>query len=184
MSQAIAPMKILADFFPIILFFIVYKLYNIYAATASAIVVSFLQVTIYWVKFRKVDRMQLITLALVVVLGGATLLLHKEIYIKWKPTILNWVFAAVFFASQYIGKKPIIKRMMEKNVSLPEAVWGRLNLSWVGFFVLMGIANLYVVYNFDTDVWVNFKLFGMLGLTVIFVIIQAFYLARHIEPDK
>ena len=177
-------MKILADFFPIVLFFIAYKLYNIYIATIVAIVASIVQVTIYWFKFKKLDRMQLITLILIVLLGGATLLLHETIYIKWKPTILNWVFGLFFMGSHFIGEKPLIRQLMEKNISLTAPIWARLNLSWVTFFIAMGFINLFVVYHFSTAAWVNFKLFGMLGLTVIFVIIQAIYLAKHVDPHN
>ncbi len=176
-------MKLLADFFPIILFFVAYKVYNIYVATAVAIAASVIQVGIHWLRQRKFDRMQLITLGLIIVLGGATLLLHEEIYIKWKPSILNWIFGLLFFASQFIGEKPLIRRLMENNITLTAVIWRRLNLSWAIFFTTMGCLNLYIVYHFSTDVWVNFKLFGMLGLTLLFVIIQAIYLAKHIEES-
>ncbi|MCD6055070.1 MAG: septation protein [Gammaproteobacteria bacterium] len=177
-------MKLLADFFPIVLFFVAYKFFNLYVATAVAIVVSAIQVGIYWLRYHKLDRMQLTTLILIAVLGGATLLLHNEIYIKWKPSILNWAFAFFFLASHFIGKKPLIQRLMEKNIILSSSIWIRLNLSWVSFFTLMGFLNLYVIYHFSTDAWVNFKLFGMLGLTLLFIMIQAVYLARHVDPHK
>jgi len=174
-------MKLLFDFFPILLFFVGYKLYGIFVATAIAIGASIVQVAAYWFKHRKFENMHLITMALIIVLGGATLLLRDEMFIKWKPTAINWAFAVVFFASQFIGKKPFIQRMMEGNVSLPANIWTRLNLSWVTFFITIGIANLFVVYNFDTDTWVNFKLFGVLGLTVIFVFAQAAYITRYVD---
>lgn len=177
-------MKFLYDFFPILLFFIAYKLYGIYTATAVAIAASFIQVGSFWVKHRRFENMHLITLGLIVVLGGATLWLQDERFIKWKPTLVNWLFALAFLGSQFIGKKPLVERMMSNAVKLPDLIWGRLNLTWVLFFTFMGIANLYVVYNFDTDTWVNFKLFGMMGLTFAFVIAQAFYLARHMKPDE
>ena len=172
-------MKFLFDFLPILLFFIAFKLYDIYVATAVAIVVSVVQVGWLWLQYRRVERMPLITLALIVVLGSATLLLHDENFIKWKPTAVNWLFGVVFLGSQFIGKRPLIERMMGGNMELPAAVWVRLNLAWAVFFVAMGLANLYVAFNFDTDTWVDFKLFGMLGLTLVFVVAQAFYLARH-----
>lgn len=177
-------MKLLFDFLPIILFFIAYKAYDIYTATAVAIVASVLQVGALWLRHRRVERMHLVTLALIGVLGGATLFLHNEAFIKWKPTAVNWAFAVAFLGSQFIGRRPLIARMLDGNITLPEAVWRRLNIGWVSFFTAMGVANLYVVYNFSTDFWVNFKLFGMLGLTVAFVIGQAFYLARHLEPEE
>ncbi len=140
-----------------------------------------MQVGGYWLKHRSFEKMHLVTLALIVVFGGATILLQDELFIKWKPTILDWLFALVFLGSQYIGEKNLVRRMMEANVQLPEPIWNRLNFAWVIFFTAMGFLNLYVVYNFNTDIWVNFKLFGMMGLTLAFVIAQAFYLGRYME---
>jgi intracellular septation protein len=174
-------MKLLFDFLPILLFFIAYKINGIYVATAVAVIVSCLQVGFCWYKYRRIEHLHLITLLLIIILGGATLFLHNDLFIKWKPTIINWLFAVAFIGSQFIGDKPIIQRMLDSNVSLAPSIWKRLNISWTLFFLAMGIANLYVIYHFDTDTWVNFKLFGMLGLTVIFVLLQAIYLARHIE---
>lgn len=177
-------MKLLFDFFPILLFFIAYKLYGIYIATGVAIGASGLQVAGYYAKHRQVEKLHLLTLALVVVLGGATLFLHDETFIKWKPTVINWLFSALFIGSQFIGREPLIKRMMRNNINLPTAIWSRLNMSWAAFFAVMGCANLIVMYNFDTNTWVNFKLFGILGFTLLFVIIQAVYLAKYVETDK
>lgn len=181
-------MKLLFDFFPVLLFFITFKLYEdptegVLAATAVAIVASFVQVGVSWFRHRKVENMHLVTLALIVVLGGATLLLEDEMFIKWKPTAVNWLFALVFLGSQYIGNKNLVQRMMEKSVQLPADVWGRLNTSWTLFFLTMGLLNLYVVYNYDTETWVNFKLFGLLGLTFAFVIAQSIYLMRHVKQN-
>ena len=177
-------MKFLFDFFPILLFFIAYKLYGIYVATAVAIVASFVQVGLFWLKQHRFETMHLVTLGLIVVFGGATLLLEDEMFIKWKPTVLNWLFALVFLGSQYIGEKSLVERMMSKAITVPQPIWLRLNMSWVLFFVAVGCANLYVVYSFDTDTWVNFKLFGMMGLTLLFVLGQGFYLARHIPQES
>lgn len=177
-------MKLLTDFFPIILFFIAYKAYDIYVATAVAIVASMVQVGGLWLRHRRVERMHVVTMGLILVLGGATLFLQDEMFIKWKPTAVNWAFAVAFLGSQYIGRRPLIARMLDGNITLPEEVWRRLNVGWVLFFAAMGAANLYVVYHFSTDFWVNFKLFGMLGLTFAFIIGQAFYLARHLEPEE
>ncbi|MGF1613930.1 MAG: septation protein A [Gammaproteobacteria bacterium] len=181
-------MKILFDFFPILLFFITFKLYDdptqgVLAATLVAIVASIVQVSIVWLRQQRVETMHLVTLALIVVLGGATLLLRDEIYIKWKPTAVNWLFAAVFLASEFIGRKNLVQRMLEGSFALQGAIWKRLNTSWVVFFLLMGLSNLFVVYYFDTDTWVNFKLFGLLGLTLAFVLAQSLYLARHVKQD-
>jgi len=174
-------MKLLFDFFPIILFFVVFKTSGLFAATAVAIIATFIQVGLFWYKHRRFEKMHLITLALITVFGGATLLLEDEIYIKWKPTVLNWLFAVAFFGSQFIGKKTIAERMMGSAIKLPNVIWKRLNGSWALFFVVLGIANIYVLYNYDTDTWVNFKLFGMLGLTVLFVIVQSLVLARFVK---
>ncbi len=177
-------MKALFDLFPILLFFLAYKAYDIYAATAVAIAASLLQVGIYWMKQRRVENMHLVTLALILVFGGATLLLRDEMFIKWKPTVLNWLFGVAFLGSHFIGKRPLVQRMMSNAVELPLAVWQRLNLGWTLFFFAVGGINLLVVYNFDTDTWVNFKLFGIIGLTLAFIIGQTFYIARHVKPDS
>lgn len=182
-------MKFLFDFFPIILFFIVFNSYDdqmdgVIAATKTMIAASTIQIALFWLKNRRFENMHLITLAMVVVLGGATIYFRNADFIKWKPTAVNWLFAIAFFGSEFIGKKSFLKRMMEKNISLPETIWSRLNYAWVVFFILMGTVNLYVAFNFSLDDWVDFKTFGMLGLTFAFVILQAFYMARHVgEPE-
>lgn len=181
-------MKFLFDFFPIALFFITFKFYDdpqqgVLAATAVAIVATILQVLVFWLKNRRVEKMHIITLVLITVLGGATLILKDPFFIKWKPTAVNWMFALAFFGSQFIGSKPFVKRMMAHAVELPEHVWMKLNMAWVVFFTAMGFANLYVAFSFSLSIWVDFKTYGMLGLTVLFVILQAIYLARHMPDD-
>lgn len=181
-------MKFLFDFFPIILFFIVFNSYDdqmegVIAATKVMMAASAVQISLFWLKNRRFENMHLITLVMVTVLGGATIYFHNADFIKWKPTAVNWLFAIAFLGSEYIGKKSFLKRMMDKNISLPEAIWSRLNYAWVVFFILMGIVNLYVAFNYSLDAWVDFKTFGMLGMTFAFVILQAFYMARHVgEP--
>ncbi|KUJ75302.1 septation protein A [Thiomicrospira sp. XS5] len=174
-------MKLLFDLFPVILFFIAFKLYGIYVATAVAIVASILQVAYVYAKNKRVEKMHIITLALIVILGGATLIFQDEAFIKWKPTVVNWGFALVFLGSHYIGQKPIIRRMMDQAISLPERVWLNLSYMWIVFFIFSGIANIYVAYQYDTDTWVNFKLFGLMGLTLVFIIIQGIYISRYIK---
>ncbi|MFZ1990098.1 MAG: septation protein A [Alphaproteobacteria bacterium] len=178
-------MKLLYDFFPVLLFFIAFKVTgnNIFIATAVAIAATALQVSIYWIKHRRLENIHVITLALLVVFGGATLLLQDEVYIKWKPTVLNWLFGLVFIGSHFIGERPVIQRLMAQAITLPQAVWYRLNLVWSVFFIAVGFINLYVVYNFDTDTWVNFKLFGLIGLTLAFIIAQSLYISRYIKRD-
>lgn len=177
-------MKFLFDFFPILLFFVAYKAYDIYVATAVAIIASFIQVGWFWLQHRRVEKMHVITLLMITVLGGATLLLQDPTFIMWKPTIVNWAFGLVFIGSQFIGKKTIIQRMMESTVEMPQPVWTKLNLAWAAFFVFLGFLNLYVAYNFDEETWVNFKLFGMIGLTFVFIIAQAFFIGRYIKAPE
>ena len=181
--------KLLLDFFPVLLFFVVFKYHDdptegIIAATAVAIVASIIQVAYTRLRHGRVENMHLITLALIVVLGGATIVFRDEMFIKWKPSIVNWLFGAAFLVSEFIGSKNLVRRMMDKAVTLPDAIWFRLNMAWVVFFVAVGFVNVWVVYNFDTDTWVNFKLFGLLGLTVLFVIGQSIYMMRHIKEDE
>ena len=176
-------MKFLFDFFPVFLFFITYYAYNIYVATAVTMAASLLQVALFWLKFRRFEKMHLITLVLVMLLGGLTLALRDEMFIKWKPTVVNWLFAVAFMGSRFFGdRRALVQRLMDQAVELPAPVWGRLNTAWILFFILMGALNLYVVYNFTTDTWVNFKLFGMMGLTFAFIFVQAFYITRHMKP--
>lgn len=182
-------MKFLFDFFPIILFFVVFKSYDdqlagAIAATKTMIAASAIQISLYWLKHRRFENMHLITLALVSVLGGATIYFNDVNFIKWKPTAVNWLFAIAFLGSEFIGKKSLLKRMMDKNISLPEPIWSHLNYAWVSFFIFLGCVNLYVAFNFSLDDWVDFKTFGMLGLTFAFVILQAFYMARHVGDPK
>lgn len=176
-------MKFLADFFPIILFFLAYQAWDIYVATAVAVVAATLQVGWQRLRHGRVEKMQAVTLALLIVFGGLTLLLRDPVFIKWKPTIVNWVFAVAFLVTAYVGERSLLQRMMGHAVSLPDAVWRRLNWAWVGFFAAMGVANIVVAYQFSEEVWVNFKLFGLMGLTLLFVLAQAPYLAKHMESE-
>ena len=123
--------------------------------------------------------MHVLSCVLITVFGGITLIAHNAIFIKWKPTLLYWCLALAFLGSQYIGQRPIVRQMLAGTVELPDTIWSRLNLSWVAFFVLMGTLNLYVAHHYSTNTWVNFKLIGIVGFTVVFVILQTLYLARH-----
>ncbi len=202
-------MKLLFDLFPVILFFASFKYSEknpelaaswvgtllgsaavdikqapILLATVVVIVATIAQIV--WVRIRhgKVDKMLWISLALVVVFGGMTLVFQNEAFIKWKPTILYWVFAASMAFSAIILKKNPIKSMLGEQLTLPEPVWGRLNLSWIAFFAIMGVINLIVAFNFPTDTWVNFKLFGGMGLMLLFVLGQGVLLSKYVEEDK
>ena len=201
--------KLLFDLFPVIIFFIAYKLGDanaqtaqhllqsmglpqptganekpgIYLATFTAIIASFAQIG--WVKLRghTVETMLWVSLGIIVVFGGATLWLHDESFIKWKPTVLYWVFAGAIFGAAAFGRN-VIRSLMSAQMELPEAAWSRLNLSWGGFFAFMGLANLWVAFNYSTDAWVNFKLFGSLGLMLVFVIGQSMMLAKYMDKKE
>jgi len=182
-------MKFLYDLFPLLLFFAAYKYYDIYTATAVAIVASFVQVSLYWMKHRRFESMHLVTLGAIVVFGGLTLALRDDTFIKWKPTIVYWILTALVLGSHYVGKRTLIDRMLSAQITLPTSVWTRLNLVWGGFFLLLGGLNIYVAffYGLELDeairqnIWVNFKVFGLLGITFIFILIQSIYMARHMN---
>jgi intracellular septation protein len=197
-------MKLL-EFIPVILFFIVYKmpekaiqfispilsddwvvtLQNTKAfvlATSVIIVATLVQILITWFATRKVEKMTLVVLAVILVLGVPSIILNDPMVFMWKPTVANWLFAAAFALSYVIGqKKPLIQRMLGGQVILPEPIWRRLNAAWILFFIVSGTLNLLVAYNFSEATWVDFKLYGILGLTLLFGILQGVYLARHIQ---
>jgi len=176
-------MKFLFDLLPVALFFVAFKIAGIYVATGVAIATTFLQVG--WLKLRgqRVHPMLWASLGIIGVFGGATLFLQDETFIKWKPTVLYWLFGVVLAASALLFRRNLIRVMLSEQVDMPEPVWARLNWSWVGFFVFMGAANLYVAYNYSTDSWVDFKLFGGTGLMLAFVVAQSFVLAKYMQ-DK
>ncbi|MBN2885663.1 MAG: septation protein IspZ [Chromatiaceae bacterium] len=217
-------MKLLIDFLPVLLFFIAYKLAGIYVATGVAIAASAAQIGWSWIRQRRVETLPLVTLGLLVVLGGLTIALRDPIFVMWKPTLVNWLFAGAFLATQFIGQRTLAERMLGGAVRVEPPIWRRLNLLWGGFFLLLGAINLFVVYvasgyfsahqallaasalpgvdlnqcaslfsgatlelceraRASEGIWVNFKLFGMMGLTLLFVIGQAVYLARHMEDE-
>ena len=197
-------MKIFFDLFPVILFFGVFKLAGsnpdaaqafasyigylvdpkhlpVLLATATAILATMAQ--ILWVKWRhgKVDTMLWVSFSIILIFGGASLLLHDEAFIKVKPTALYWLFAAVLLFAKILFGKNLIKKLMEEKIRLPDHIWSQLNLAWSGFFTVLGIVNLYVAWNFSTDTWVNFKLFGATVMMLIFILLQAALISKHIE---
>lgn len=217
-------MKLLYDFFPIILFYATYKFYGIYAATAVAMAASVVQVGGNWLVKRQVEKMHLISMGLIVLMGGLTLWLKDKTFFMWKPTMINWLFAAAFVLGTALTGKPLVQRLLNGTIELPAPVWSRLNWLWVGFFVVSGLANLAFVQHYRSaedalraaypavsaeqlehfdcqqgfpaaavqacevaaareSLWADFKLFGLLGLTIVFILAQAFYLARHM-PDE
>lgn len=177
-------MKFLFDLFPVILFFAAFKMADIYIATAVAIGATFLQIGLLALLRRKIDTMLWVSLGIIVVFGGATLVLRDETFIKWKPTVLYWLFGVALLFADLVLRKNLIRGMLGSQVQLPEAVWRRLNLSWAAFFGVMGAINLLVAFNFSTDQWVTFKLFGATGLMVAFIVGQALYLSRHVQEEK
>ncbi len=177
-------MQLLFDFLPVIAFFVTYKLADIYLATGVLIIAVVVQSVVHWVWKRRLSSMHLVSAGLVLVFGGLTLLIHDKAFIMWKPTIVNWLFAAAFLASQWprFGGRPLVERLMntaDTEIHLPDASWRQLNMMWVAFFLCLGVVNLVVFRYFDEDTWVNFKLFGMLGLTVAFIVAQGFWLAAR-----
>ena len=206
-------MKFLFDLFPVILFFGVFKWGEgnaqaaqavgqqylsglvsggevtlaqapILLATAIAIVATVVQIGWLLLRGKKVDTTLWLSLAIIVVFGGATIYFHNETFIKWKPTVLYWCFATALLFSQIVLKKNLIRTMMEKQMSLPDGIWRRVNLSWVAFFLTMGLLNLYVAFNFSTDNWVNFKLFGSMGLMLVFIVVQSLMLSKYIKEPQ
>lgn len=200
-------MKLLFDLLPVILFFGAYKFAGgnpeaarqfaaawlgdgisagqapILLATAVAILATFGQIAWVWLRHRKVDTMLWVSLAIITVFGGATLFFHNPTFIKWKPTALYWLFAGVLAVSDLALRRNLIRKMLEAQLRLPDGVWARLNFAWATFFALMGVLNLYVAYTFSEEAWVNFKLFGGMGLMLVFVVAQGFYLSRHITEE-
>ncbi|PCJ20950.1 MAG: septation protein A [Gammaproteobacteria bacterium] len=177
-------MKQLIDFIPLILFFTAYKLGDIYLATKTLMVVTTLQYGFYWIKDRKLERFQIITLSAVYIFGTLTLVLHDETFLKWKAPMVNGLFAMIFLGSQFVGEQNLVKRMMGHAVDLPDNIWTHLNYSWVVFFLFSGSANLYVAFTYH-EYWVDFKVFGSLGMTLLFMVGQTIYLAKYIkEPEE
>ncbi len=206
-------MKLLLDFLPIILFFGTYKYAEshkdwaaafatehfgfivsggivgakeapVLLSTVVVIVATFAQIAYLYARGRKIDTMLWVSLGLVVVLGGATIWFHNEEFIKWKPTVLYWAMALALWSGPALFGRNLLQKMMGDQVRLPAPVWSRLNVAWIVFFFSMGVLNRYVAWRYSTDTWVNFKLFGSMGLMILFMIAQGFYLSRHLEPDE
>jgi intracellular septation protein len=178
-------MKFLFDLLPVILFFVGFKLYGIFAATAIAIATTLAMIVYAKLRHGKIEKMLLINGAVISVLGGITLLLHDKTYIMWKPTVLYWLLAAALLASQLFFNKNFIQQMMGKMMVAPANIWRNLNLVWVIFLIGLGFLNLYVAFNYSEDAWVNFKLFGVTGMMFVFVILQTLLLRKYlIEPTE
>ena len=206
-------MKLLLDFLPLILFFIAFKGAEgspdaaaafatqhfgflvqggvvgpqeapVLLATVVVMVATLAQAAILKARGKKIDLMLWISLALVVVLGGATIWFHNETFIKWKPTGLYWAMALTLWISQAAFGKNLIQSMLGAELALPDLIWLKLNRAWVLFFAAMGVVNLYVAYNFSTSAWANFKVFGVTGLIVLFTLAQGLYLGKHLPPEE
>ena len=177
-------MKLLFDLFPILLFFIAFKFAGIYVATGSAIGATILQIV--WTKCRhgKVDKMLWVSFAIIVVFGGATLILHNEDFIKWKPTVLYWAFSVILLFSDLLFHKNLMRNMLQEKIALPLHIWRRFNLSWGVFFAILGFINLYVAFHYSTDVWVDFKLFGFTALMLAFILAQGVWLSKYVDEKK
>ena len=177
-------MKIFLDFFPIVLFFVAFKLANIYVATGVAIAATVAQIA--WLRYStgKVEPMQWLSLAIIVLFGGATILAHDDTFIKWKPTVLYWMMGGALAGGMLFFRKNFLKSLMGAQLELPETAWRAMSWSWATFFACMGVLNLWVAFHYDTNTWVNFKLFGGLGLMLLFVLGQALYLGRYMKDGK
>lgn len=186
-------MQFFFDFFPIVAFFVAYKLKGIYVATGVILIASVIQIAVHWIRTRSVSRMHLTSAGLVLLFGGITLALENPLYIQWKPTILFWLMGIAFLASGFIGEKPLVQRMFQSKamreamsapVELTRGEWRNLNLTWVIYFAIVGAANLYVVYNYSENTWVNFKLFGLLGTQIVFVVLQTVWIFSKIRDRE
>jgi intracellular septation protein len=208
--EPIITMKFLLDFFPVVLFFIVYKFFGdlppqliegannlpfvsldpkepkdaIYFATLTIIIATLIQNISHWFIFKKLEKMHIISLGILIVFGSLTLAFKDPLFIKWKVSIFNWVFATVIIGSQFIGKKPLIERMMAHAIEVPKNIWRNINFTWGIFFAFVGFVNIYVAYNYSEETWVDFKLFGVLGMTIVFMVAQGIYLAKHAVVDE
>lgn len=177
-------MKQFLDFLPLIVFFAFYKLYDIYVASGALIVATALALVFTWIKYRKVEKMTLITFLMVLVFGTLTLIFHNDLFIKWKVTVIYSLFALALLISQLVLKKPLVQRMLGKELTLPDKVWSNLNLAWAVFFLLCGLANIYVAFWLPQSVWVNFKVFGLTALTLVFTLLSGIYIYRHMPEEQ
>ena len=177
-------MQLIVDYIPILFFVGAYFYEDIFFATAVLMAVMPIVLIVQWLINRKVNKIYLASTVLVLILGGITLAFRNPTFLYWKPTVLNWAIAIAFLGSQWIGDKPMVKRMLGTAASLSEPQWARLNQMWVAFFLIVGTVNLYVAYNFSEAFWVKFKLFGMLGITILFVIIQSVWLTMATSRNE
>jgi intracellular septation protein len=176
-------MKLLVDFFPLLAFLLVFKTRDIYWATAALILATIVQITYTWFTTRKVEKMHLITLVSVFVFGSITIAFRNPVFIQWKVTVVDWVFAAALLLSQFVWKKPLLKRMLGKGIRAPDHIWSQLNVAWAIFFLVLSVVNLYIAYNWSEAAWVNFKVFGTLGASLLGVILTVAYIYKFSPMD-
>lgn len=177
-------MKQLLDFLPLVVFFVFYKLYNIFVASGALIAATAIALVVSWVVYRKLEKMTIITFVLVTVFGSLTLIFHNDDFIKWKVTVIYTLFAAALLFSQWWMETPLIQSMLGKELVLPSAVWRRLNMAWALFFFICGLINIYVAFWLPESLWVNFKVFGLTALTLLFTLISGLYIWRHLPREE
>ncbi|KOY63703.1 intracellular septation protein A [Photorhabdus heterorhabditis] len=177
-------MKQLLDFLPLVVFFVVYKMYDIFYASGALIAATGLAVAITYLIYRKVEKSSLITFVMVAVFGTLTLAFHSDLFIKWKVTAIYGLFALALLGSQWFMKKPLIQKMLGKELILPDFVWNKLNMAWALFFIACALANIYVAFWLPQDVWVNFKVFGLTALTLVFTVLSVVYIYRHLPHEQ
>lgn len=177
-------MKIFSDFLAVILFFATYSYtHDIRLATTVAVVIGVIQAAFTWFKTKKLETMQAVNLAIIVIFGGATIILNNPIFVMWKPSILFWATASALIISQLMGKNGM-KALMHKELTLPTNVWTQLNVAWMVFLMAMGVINLIVAYNFSFDFWISYKTFGSLSIMVVFVIAQGIFISKHLPKEE
>lgn len=174
-------MHILFDFIPIALFFIFFKLYDIYVATAVAMLTTILQIAYMWFRNKQVEKAPIITLVVILILGGATLFFHNELFIKWKPTVIYWALSLIFIGSNILNKGSMSQRMLAEQISVSNDKWQIIDKMVVVFFLFLGSLNIYIAYSYNTEVWVNFKLFGTLAITLLFCVGISCYIAKNAQ---
>lgn len=176
-------MKQLLEFFPLIVFFIVYKLYDIYIASGALIASTALMLIVYFSIYRRLEKSHIITFIAVAVFGGLTVALHNDAFIKWKVTVIYALFSGALLVSQYVLKKPLIKKMLGKELSLPDKIYNRVNLAWALFFLVCSISNIYVAFWLSQETWVDFKVFGLFGATLAFTVVTIIYIYRYLPKE-
>ncbi|MFM2479972.1 septation protein A [Celerinatantimonas sp. YJH-8] len=177
-------MKQLIEFFPLIVFFIVYKLYDIYLASGALILATGVMLVIYYLVYHRIEKMHLITFLAVAVFGGLTIALHNDVFIKWKVTVIYTLFTIILLVSQFGFNAPVLKKMLGKEIELPQKIWNRLNLSWAIFFAICAITNLFVAFGMSQQAWVDFKVFGLFGATLLFTIGTVVYMYRYLPKQS